>query len=163
MSVQFKWNLSPLIERLGHPTPYYVVIRARFIGERHKKLGCSFHKKHTETCYAELVLLHQVGYVGHVVNSCASGPQNIDALFSCSGGLGAVSIKSTPGQVTPNLCFCIQWDLLVTQCIPVHPGRETSTHYFSCSGGTGTDSIKSTPGHVTLNLCFCILWDMHVT
>jgi hypothetical protein len=27
-------NLSPLIERSGHPSAYYVVIRARFIGER---------------------------------------------------------------------------------------------------------------------------------
>jgi hypothetical protein len=25
--------------------------------------------------------------------------------FSCSGGPGAVSIKSVPGHVTPNLCF----------------------------------------------------------
>jgi hypothetical protein len=29
-------------------------------------------------------------------------------------------------------------------CIPVHPGRETSTHYFSCSGGSNTDSAKKT-------------------
>jgi hypothetical protein len=35
----------------------------------------------------------------------------------------------------PKLCFCIQSDLRVTYCIPVPPGRETSTHYFSCSGG----------------------------
>jgi hypothetical protein len=25
--------------------------------------------------------------------------------FSCSAGLDAVSIKSAPGHVTPNLCF----------------------------------------------------------
>jgi hypothetical protein len=31
--------------------------------------------------------------------------------FSCSGGPGAVSIKSVLGHVTPNLFFCFQWDL----------------------------------------------------
>jgi hypothetical protein len=41
--------------------------------------------------------------------------------FSSSGGPEAVSIKSPPGHVTPNLCFCIWW-----AC----PGHETSTHYF---------------------------------
>jgi hypothetical protein len=34
--------------------------------------------------------------------------------FSCSGGPGTVSIKSAPGHITPNMCFCILWDLWVT-------------------------------------------------
>jgi hypothetical protein len=35
---------------------------------------CAFHKKHTSTRYAELVLLHLVGSVGHVVQSGPSRP-----------------------------------------------------------------------------------------
>jgi hypothetical protein len=34
--------------------------------------------------------------------------------FSCSGGPDVVSIKSTMGDVTPNFCFGIRWDLRVT-------------------------------------------------
>jgi hypothetical protein len=48
-------------------------------------------------------------------------------------------IKTELGQVTPNMDFCIRWDLRVTYSIPVHSGPETSTHYFKCSGGTNTD------------------------
>jgi hypothetical protein len=73
-----------------------------------------------------------------------------------SGGHGAISVKSEPENVTPNLCFSIWWDLRVTQCILVHPGRKTSMHYFSSMGGPGMDSTKSTPGHVTPNLCFLL-------
>jgi hypothetical protein len=53
------------------------------------------------------------------------------------------STKSAQGHVTPNLCFCIRWNLRVTKCIPVRLGRETSTYYFLCSSGIGTDSIKA--------------------
>jgi hypothetical protein len=63
------------------------------------------------------------------------------------------STKSEMGDIAPNLCFCIRWDLRVTQCILM---RETSTHYFSCSGGTGMDFMKSASEDVTANLCFCI-------
>jgi hypothetical protein len=40
------------------------------------------------------------------------------------------------------------------ECIPVHSGHKTLTHYFSSLGGTGTDSTKSILRHVTSNLCF---------
>jgi hypothetical protein len=35
---------------------------------------CEFHKKRTETRYVELVFLHPLGFVGHVVHSDASRP-----------------------------------------------------------------------------------------
>jgi hypothetical protein len=83
--------------------------------------------------------------------------------FFCIGGTGTDLTESESGHVTPNLCFCIRWDLRVAYCIPVHSGRETSTHYFSCSGGTTTDLTKSAPRHVTPNLYFYNRWDPRVT
>jgi hypothetical protein len=41
---------------------------------------------HAGTRYVELVFLHLAGSVGHVVHSVASGAQNINTPFSCSGG-----------------------------------------------------------------------------
>jgi hypothetical protein len=34
--------------------------------------GCGFHKKRVGTSYVKLVILHPVGYGGHVVHSGAS-------------------------------------------------------------------------------------------
>jgi hypothetical protein len=50
-----------------------------------------YNKKRAGTRYAELVFLHPMGSAGHVVHSSASGVQNVNALFSCSSGPGAVS------------------------------------------------------------------------
>jgi hypothetical protein len=46
---------------------------------------CSFHEKCTGTHYAELMILHPMGFAGHVVHSVAFGLQNIDALFFMLG------------------------------------------------------------------------------
>jgi hypothetical protein len=40
-----------------------------------------FDKKRVGTHYAELMFLHPVGSVGHVVHSGASEPRNVIALF----------------------------------------------------------------------------------
>jgi hypothetical protein len=72
---------------------------------------CSFHKKRGGTHHNELVFLHSVGSVaGHIVQTVACGTQNIDALCVILDGF----YKKAPGQVTPNLRFCIQWDPWVT-------------------------------------------------
>jgi hypothetical protein len=73
-----------------------------------------FKKKCAEKCYAELVLLHPIGFVSHIVHSYAFRARYIDTLFSCSGGTSIDFTKSALGHVMLNLCFCILWDLRVT-------------------------------------------------
>jgi hypothetical protein len=46
---------------------------------------CGIHKKRPGTCYAELVFLHLVGSVDHIVHSSVSGLQNVNALFFMLG------------------------------------------------------------------------------
>jgi hypothetical protein len=46
---------------------------------------CGFHKKRFEIRYGELVYLHPMGYVGHIVHSRASGALNLEAPFFILG------------------------------------------------------------------------------
>jgi hypothetical protein len=64
--------------------------------------------------------------------------------------------KKRNGTRDAELVFWHPLESVGTECIPVCPGREMSTHYFSCLGGTGAVSIKNATDHVTPNLCFCI-------
>jgi hypothetical protein len=75
--------------------------------------GYGFHKKRAGALYAKLVFLHPVGSVSHVVHSVHPGRET-SMHYSCLGGTGLDSRKSAPGPVTPNLCFCIRWDMQVT-------------------------------------------------
>jgi hypothetical protein len=59
-------------------------------------------QKNVVTRYTEIAFLCPVGFVGHVVHSIASGPQNIDAVFLCSVGPGTDFTKCVSGHVTWN-------------------------------------------------------------
>jgi hypothetical protein len=106
---------------------------------------CGFHNQRDRTCYSELVFLHPVGSLGHVVHFSASRARDVDALFFMPGWARCGFHRKRARTRYVEVEFCIQWDLRVTKCIPVGPGHELSTHYFLCSGGPGAVSIKSTP------------------
>jgi hypothetical protein len=81
-----------------------------------------FHKTRSGTHYTELVFLHPVGYVGHVVHSGASGAQNMKYYFLCSGGPNAVFIK-------------MRWDKLRRTCVFASGGIWESRSAFWCIQG----------------------------
>jgi hypothetical protein len=45
---------------------------------------------------------------------CVCATKGRRPLFFMLGGTDSDSTKSAPGHVTPNLCFCIRWDMWVT-------------------------------------------------
>jgi hypothetical protein len=93
-------------------------------------ISTDMRKMCSRKCYVKHVFLHPVGSPSHIAHSGASGARNIDTLYSNSGGTGKDMRKSALGEVTPNLCFRIRWDLRVTLCTPMHPRREMSSHRF---------------------------------
>jgi hypothetical protein len=61
---------------------------------------------------------------------CVRGVKQRCTIFHSQLGPRANPAKSALGHAMPNLCFGVQWDLQVMQCVLVHSGRETSMHYF---------------------------------
>jgi hypothetical protein len=64
-------------------------------------------KKAGGTRYIELVFWHQVGSVGHIVHSGASGVQNVDALFFMLGWDRYGFAKMRIGTHYEQHVFCI--------------------------------------------------------
>jgi hypothetical protein len=65
-----------------------------------------FYDKRARTCCTELVFFHPVRSCGsRTAFQCIRRGETSTHCFSCSGGPDAVSIKSTPGHVRPNMCF----------------------------------------------------------
>jgi hypothetical protein len=75
---------------------------------------CGSHRKRTGTHYVELMFLHPVRSVGHVMRSGASGCEMSMHYFSFSGGPSVGPTRSTSEHVIVNLYFCIPSDLGVT-------------------------------------------------
>jgi hypothetical protein len=115
----------------------------------------SFNKKRAVTRYVELVFLHLLGSVGHILHSDAYGARNIDALFSCSGWPGSVSIKSTRTRYAEHVFLHPVGS--TGHIVHSSVSRERNVNaLFSFSGGPSAVSIKIAPGHITSNLCFCL-------
>jgi hypothetical protein len=91
---------------------------------------CGFHRKRVGTHYAELVFLHPVRSVDHLMRSGVSGAWNAEELFFMLGWARFGSQKKHIGTRYVELVFLYPVRF-GTLCILVHPGCERSMHYFS--------------------------------
>jgi hypothetical protein len=72
----------------------------------HARMGwCGFHKKRARTRYAELVFLHPVGSVSHIVHSGASAAQNVEEVFFTIGWASCGFYKKSDGPRYSELVF----------------------------------------------------------
>jgi hypothetical protein len=118
---------------------------------------CGFHKKRAGARYLELVFLHPVKSMGHVVHSSASGVQNIDALFfipdwfrhgshkkrvgTCYTKLVFLHAMGSMGHVVCSGVSVVQnLDTLRQTCVFVSDG---STGHVVCSGASGMRNVDT--------------------
>jgi hypothetical protein len=87
-------------------------VDAQFFMLRWDRYG--FNKKHAGSRYTELCFCTQLDLSVTWCIPTRSGREMSTHYFSCSGGPGGVSIKSAPGHVASNMCFCFWRDLWVT-------------------------------------------------
>jgi hypothetical protein len=66
---------------------------------------CGFQKKRSGTRYVQLVFLHPVRSMGHVVHSDASGARNVDAVFFMLGWSRGSFCKKRDGPQYTELVF----------------------------------------------------------
>jgi hypothetical protein len=97
------------------------------------------------------------------VNSGASEPRNISALFFMHGWYWYGFGQKRTGTSYAELLFLHPVGSMSQVVYFGASGHETSTHYFSCMGGPTAVSIKNAPGPFMPKLCFCIRSDLRVT
>jgi hypothetical protein len=131
------------------------------------------------TLYADLVFLHLVALVGHVVRSSVSGAWNIDAIFFMLRWAWCNFHKKHTIKCYAEHVFFISGEICETRSafhVFLHPvgsashvvsygapAHKTLTNYLSCLGGPDAVIEKSVPRHVMTNFCFWILRDLRVT
>jgi hypothetical protein len=73
-----------------------------------------FPKKWVGTSYVEIVFLHSIRWVGHIVHFGASGARNVDALFFMLVWDRYIFHKKRIRTCYVKLVFCIRYDMWVT-------------------------------------------------